>query len=804
MKKTLLSVLLGLFFLPLIGQKTVTLAGYVEDAESKERLISAAVYYPDGKTGVVTNIYGFYAIEVPQNKPVMLKISYTGYQTDSILVNLKNDVTLTFQLKSILMEEVVISSKKDNKIEERVQMGQIAVPIKQIKHIPALLGEVDVLKALQFLPGVQGGGEGQNGLYVRGGSPDQNLILLDGVPVYNASHLGGFFSVFNGDAIKGVTLTKSGFPARYGGRLSSVIDITMKEGNMQEFHGEGGIGVIASRLLLEGPIVKNKASFMVSARRTYLDVLARPVIKQMAGNDNDFSVNPTLYFYDLNTKINYNINDKHRVYLSGYFGKDIFAIDQKDKFQGGETAINSGTNWGNATVAARWNYLISNKLFANTTLTYSRYNFNFLAEVTEKQDTNTDIASAKYVSGIEDYAARTDFDYLPNNNHHIRFGAGITNHTYNPGALAILAKVDNINIADTTLGASKSIGNEPFMYVEDELRWRDLRASVGLHASAFATKGKTYYSVQPRIGVNYSVPNVAAFKASFATMQQYINLLTNESFSLPTDLWVPSTAKVKPQQSWQASVGVAKTVKDWFEVTIEGYYKEMKNVLSYREGASFTSGLFGGEANWEDRVTQGKGKAYGAEFLIQKSEGKTTGWIGYTLSWNLRTFDNENPELRINSGLEFPYKYDRRHDFEAVVTHSFSKRITATIAWVYGTGNAITPAIGSFRAPSDVSQGGAMNPYFENFNIYGAKNSVRMRAYHRLDFNIEFTKKKKYFTRIWSVGAYNAYSRANPYFITANQYTLYDKQGKPLGEKFEYNQISLFPIIPSISYGFKF
>ena len=797
-----LFLLVSSFFL--FAQKSIVVSGYIEDAASGEKLISAIVYAPKSVIGEETNNYGFFSLNLPKGEQ-KLTVSYAGYAPLELNLDLRSDTSITFRLKSIELETVTISAKKQDRIENKVQMSQVTVPIEQIKKLPSLLGEVDVLKALQLLPGVKSGGEGQNGLYVRGGSPDQNLIMLDGVPLYNVSHIGGFVSVFNGDAIRNVTLTKGGFPARFGGRLSSVIEIDMKEGNLKEFHGEGGIGTLSSRMTYEGPIVKDKASFMVSGRRTYIDLLARPIIKSVQrkqnkrdGTNNDLGLR--LDFYDLNAKVNYKINDKHRIYLSAYTGDDglnVYYKEQKKRSSDYSTT-EGGTNWGNLTTAFRWNYAISNKLFMNTTLTYSRFQFNVNTSLDEKYDTILSYASVKYRSGIRDFAGKVDFDYSLSNTHRLRYGGGVTHHSYNPGALQVKVKSEDSKI-DTALGNVKTLRSaEPYIYIEDDIQLGAFKANIGLHASAFSVGSKTYSSVQPRIGLNYLLKNDIAIKASFATMYQYINLLTNEGFGLPTDLWVPSTERIKPQASWQVALGVAKTIKEEFEISVEGYYKGMNNVISYREGSSF----LGFDTDWQDKVTQGKGNSYGGEVFLQKKEGRTTGWIGYTLAWTNRQFANENPDLAINSGRWFPFKYDRRHDVSLVVTHQFSKRFTLSGVWVYGTGNAVSLPETVFYGPND-PLGRFNNFYNPKYEITGDKNAFRMPAYHRLDVNFAFSKKKKHWTRTWNFGAYNAYSRANPYTIFLDSKEIKDNQGK-IRYVPAFRQFSFLPIVPYATWGFKF
>ncbi len=780
---TLLALCLALG--QLVAQK-FTISGYIRDAASGEPLISANVFDHLNSAGAVTNTYGFYSLTLPADS-VRLSFSYIGYDAEHLSFFLKGDTTLNVSLSgAVVLEEVeVVATRGGGRIEERTQMSQAEIPVEQIKRVPALLGEVDVLKALQLLPGVQSGGEGQNGLYVRGGSPDQNLVLLDGVPVYNVSHLLGIFSVFNADAIKNVTLTKGGFPARYGGRLSSVLEINMKEGNLQEFHGEGAIGLISSKLALEGPIVKDKTSFLVSGRRTYADLIFGPIIRanQEAGAD----LKVRLFFYDVNAKLQHKINENHRLYLSGYFGSDVFGNKYKEE----GSSFEGGIDWGNIISALRWNWQLSNKLFANTTLTYSRYRIDILAAFEDSFEGVKEAYSAKYFSGIEDLAARVDFDFIPSPNHYIRFGASATNHTYEPGALALNAEFEEEKF-DTLVGSQDAFSNEFALYLEDDMQFGALKANLGVHASGFSVDGKFYSSLQPRLGLRYLLDNKLALKGSFSTMAQYINLLTSESFSLPTDLWVPSTARIKPQQSWQAALGAARTFGDSYEISLEAYYKQMHNVLSYKEGASF---LFGLENDWQDKVTQGDGESYGLEVFVQKKKGRFSGWLGYTLSWNWRQFDE------INGGKRFPFRYDRRHDFSVVLNYDVDERISFSAAWVYGTGNAVS--LPTFRYPYELN--GA--PPFLDFSEVesgGQKNAFRMSDYHRLDLSMEIKKKKKNWERKWVLGAYNAYYHRNPYYMTLDKEYTFDPETGKTAVKRSFREVSILPLIPSISYQFKF
>jgi outer membrane receptor for ferrienterochelin and colicin len=804
--KKIVPVFALLLPLHLLAQRTFTISGYIQDAASGEKLFSAAAFDKKSSSGVVSNTYGFFSLTLPKGE-VDLVFTYVGYEPTEIKFDLKRDTAFNIRMKEHSeIKTVEISAKKQNRIEERTQMSQVTVPIELIKKVPALLGEVDVLKALQLLPGVQAGTEGQNGLYVRGGSPDQNLILLDGVPVYNVSHLGGFFSVFNGDAIKDVTLTKGGFPARFGGRLSSVLEINMKEGNMNSFHGEGGLGLLSSRLTLEGPILKDKVSFMVSARRSYMDVVLRPVISasvaaQNSNNANETTtVDPKLYFYDLNAKVNWKINEQHRIFLSAYNGADIFgfAFTRTAKDNSRSNSTNGGIDFGNLTTALRWNYLINNRLFANTTLTYSRFNVNILTSASNRRDTVVSDNTASLRSGIEDIGFKTDFDYVINPQNHIRFGAGITNHTYSPRTLQLAVQAARFNI-DTTLGEGNTKALESALYVEDELKLGLLKLSVGLHFSGFKVDNVTYSSLQPRLGMNYPLSQHLAAKASFVTMRQYINLLTNEGLGLPTDLWVPSTAKVKPQDAWQAALGIAQTIRDEYEFSVEAYYKKMNNVISYTEGASFLN-LNG--TSWQDRVAQGTGTAYGLELFVQKKEGRLTGWLGYTWSRNFRQF------ATINKGLEYPFKYDRRHDFKALVAYQISDKWSFSGSWQYGTGNATSLPELIYNTPATTylyNPNGAITTFgqYGATEIIGEKNAFRMPAYHRLDFSFERKVKKKRYTGAWNFGAYNAYNRANPMFLFLDTQDVYNANGTVTSTNV-VRQASIFPIIPSVAYNFKF
>lgn len=766
-----------------------TISGYLTDEETGEPMLAATVLDVVSGAGTVANTYGFYSLTLPGDS-ARLQYSYIGYQTQEVAFMLKGEpiehnVTLPI---SVILDAVEVTADRGERIEQQTQMSQTEVPIEQIKRIPALLGEVDVLKTLQLLPGVQSGGEGTSGLYVRGGSPDQNLILLDGVPIYNASHLLGIFSVFNADALRNVTLTKGGFPARYGGRLSSVLEINMKEGNLREWKGEGSVGLISSKLTLSGPIKKDKTSILLSGRRTYADLVFGPLARSAAKKEG-IDLDLKLYFYDLNAKVQHKFNDNHRLLVSFYGGADVF----NNTFKEEESTSGGGVNWGNTISALRWNWRINPKLFLNTTATYSRYNIDIEALA----NNNTEQFKALYRSGIYDLGGKFDFDFIPDPTHYIRFGGGYTNHTYRPGAVSLNINSEDVDSRlDTLLGAQPDYSNEMYLYLEDDLTFGALKANVGLHFSAFSVDKEFYTSLQPRIGLRYLLRDDLSLKASFSTMQQYINLLTSETLSLPTDLWVPSTGTVKPQSSWQAAIGAAKTL-DEYELSAEVYYKQMSNLVSYKEGASF---FFGLEDKWENQVTQGDGEAYGLELFAQKKRGRLTGWIGYTLSWNWRQFDE------INSGRRFPFRYDRRHDLSVVANYDLSDRVWISGLFVYGTGNAVSLPTYEYSTVNPEFTG-TRNPFYFRQDIQSGvdKNAFRMSNYHRADLSISFRKEKKWGTRTWIIGAYNLYWHRNPYFLEVRDQPVNCNNGVCTGEtERQVREISILPFIPSVAYKFEF
>lgn len=783
--KILITFLMFMALTGLSAQKRYTISGYVRENSSKELLPGVNIYVPSLKLGAITNNYGFYSLSLPEGEYDII-YSYVGYEASLQKIKLTGNVTVDVNLNNSTLSEVVISGSKAEKVSETTQISMVSIPVSQIKDIPSLLGEKDVFKALQLMPGVQKGSEGSSGLYVRGGGPDQNLIILDDAPVYNASHLFGFFSIFNGDALKSIELTKGGFPARFGGRLSSVVEMTMKDGNKQKLSGEAGIGIISSRILLEGPIKKDVSSFIISGRRTYIDVLMQPFI-------GDGSEKAGYYFYDLNAKVSHDLSKSDRIYISGYFGRDKFYFTDN---WGNGYKEKAGLYWQNATATVRWNHLFTPKVFANASFIFSRYNMKIYNE--DKSPYHK--YSLEYISGIRDFSFKYDLENSISPYYQIRTGISLINHRFSPSAIVEIDDQANTNTNKRTLYESLEGG----AYIENHFTNKEnLKANAGFRYSNLFVGKKIYHGVEPRLVVNYKLlPNLSV-KAGYAEMNQYIHLLSNTGIGLPTDLWVPSTERVKPQHSRQYSAGIAKDFANTdFTVTVEGYYKKSKRIVGYKPGANFLGiddPTSAEEFTWEDNVTQGTGKSYGTEFLIHKKSGRFSGWIGYTLSWTKLQFDD------VNHGKEFWAKYDRRHDLSVVGIYKITPKVTFSTTWVYGTGNAITMPLGDYPAAINnpllafsgmLGHSVAIPSQYDYVNDYGGLNSSRMKPYHRLDLAVQFIKKKERYERRWELGLYNAYSRKNPfyYFIDNNSET----------QKTVLKQVSIFPAVPSVTYSIKF
>ena len=823
MKKQHLTFLFLFLINSFLHAQHYTISGYVSMKNNGETLISSTIIDEKSGKSTISNSYGFYSFTLPIGE-VHLNYSYVGFARQSLIFKLAKDTIINISLTdNTELNEIVVAGSRNGVDVKSSQMSVINIPVSQIKMVPALMGENDVIKALQLLPGVKAGTEGSAGMYVRGGGPDENLLLLDGVPVYNVNHMFGFFSVFNADAIKDVTLYKGSFPARFGGRLSSVVDIRMNDGNNKQIHGNVTVGLISSKFNLEGPLSGYKTTFNISGRRTYADLVMKPFLGQIAGKNGDgTNANFAYYFYDLNTKVSHTFSEKDRIYLSTYMGDDVLNADMQQYTLsmtgvGTESVRNKlDWSWGNLLGAFRWNHVINNKLFMNSTVSYTRYRFNLgmgiqdVMKYTKRDSTITKNTNVTYKSGIADATAKVDLDWLPDPNHAIKFGANFTLHAFQPDVTALEDKTTNditTIMSDTTIGDPRLSSQEASAYFEDDIRIGSLmQLNAGLHLSGFLVQNKLYASLpQPRIGLRVLMSDNFSFKTGYARMNQFIHLLSNSNVSLPTDLWVPVTKRIPPMESNQYSAGLFYNLKNLVNFSVEGYYKDMNNLIEYKDGASF----MGSSTGWEDKVNVGRGWAYGLELLVQKTVGKTTGWIGYTWSKSERLFDR--PEQEINNGLVFPSKYDRRHDVSLVFAHKFSNRFDIAATWVYSTGSCGTLALQYFKGtPIDHSpesdskdlyaQGGTVQtiPYISS------RNNYRFEPYQRLDIGVNFHKQKKHGVRTWNISVYNAYNQFNPFMTYVKSAYVFDPVSMQYTNKHSLSQISILPVIPSVSYSYKF
>ncbi len=757
-----------------IAQNKFTVSGTVKDKQSGEILIGATVKIQELNINVVTNGYGFYSITMPKGNFTVVT-NFTGYLSTSQKINVNANIQLAIDLQpfSDTLNEVLVYSKKNNDNISKPIMGVEKINMKEINQLPVLLGERDVLKSIQLLPGIKSAGEGNSGFYVRGGAADQNLILLDEAPVYNASHLLGFFSTFNSDAIKDVTLYKGGMPAQYGGRLSSVVDIKMKDGNAKDNVVSGGLGLISSRLNIEGPIVKDKGSFIISGRRTYADAFLR------LSPDSNLNKN-TLYFYDLNVKANYRVSKKDRLFLSGYFGRDVLGFGQS-----------FGTDWGNATATLRWNHIISNKIFSNTSLIYSNYSYNI------KIKSGTD--NFKITSQIRDFNVKQDFDYFINSNNKIKFGANVIHHTVTPGTIAATT---GSNIKSSEIQNKFSI--ESAFYASDELSLnKGINIVYGVRVSNLSAigpgnyyrydstgyitdtlryaKGKvaaSYWNIEPRAAVSFTLNSLSSIKVSYNRNVQNLHLLSNSSTATPTDLWLPSTNNIKPEIADQFSIGYYKnSANNVYEFSVETYYKWLQNQIDYKPGADLQA-----NDNIQSELLFGDGRAYGIEFFVKKKVGRLNGWISYTLSRAEERFS------KINNGNYFPARQDQTHNISIVGIYQLSKYWSLSGTWVYNTGNAVTFPSGKYHVNN------------QTVFLYTERNGYRMPAYHRLDIAATWESKKnklRKYQSSWTIGLYNVYGRENAYLIQFK-----DDPKNP--NKTVAEQTSLFRFVPSITWNFKF
>lgn len=772
---------------------TWTVSGRVVDASTGETIIGANVI-PEGEPrGVSTNAYGLFSITL-REKVYVFNISFIGYESFSFELDLKKDETFAIELESevvLFNEAALVVSERSNRTES-TDLGRESVDVEQIKTLPALLGEVDVLKIIQFLPGVSSAGEGNAGFYVRGGGPDQNLILLDDAIVYNASHLFGFFSVFNADAIKNVDLIKGAMPAEYGGRVSSVLNIGLKEGNSKEWKTTGGLGLISSRLTVEGPLIKGKSSIILSGRRTYIDVLTKPALEGGAFEGTGY------YFYDLNAKANIHLSEKDQLFLSGYFGQDVFS------FSSANAGFSTDIPWGNATASLRWNRILNDRMFLNTGVTYSSYSFSFMAGQEEFE--------FGFESGIKDIAGRTEWSWYPDPRHAVKAGIDYVHHDFIPTDFT--ARSGDTEFDTGT--SEQTFSHEGAIYAQDDF---DLTERIRLHAgirwSGFWHVGpftryampnplnpadtpppvnfssgelvRFYKGWEPRLALRVKSGSRASFKAGFSENYQYVHLTSLGSTSLPGDIWLPSSDRVRPQWGRQYSLGYFRDLgeeRNW-ECSIETYWKDLENLVAYGENSRPEDNIGN---NVDNNLVFGNGWSYGLEMFLKKRQGSLTGWIGYTWSKTERKFDD------LNQGLVFPSKFDRRHDLSVVLDWQPNEKWRFGGAFVYATGNSLTLPAQRFIFEGRIT------------DIYGDRNGYRMASYHRADISATLTPQKEKKNRknpivsSWTFGIYNVYNRLNPYFIYFSNEG--DLQNGTLD--LQANQVSLFPIIPSITWNFSF
>ena len=748
------------------------ISGLVRSKNSNEAVVGASVYITlENSTkpirGVYTNKFGFFSLpKVKAGKYIFIvsAVSFSQYKKE-IVVSENENLSLQVELESkdIHIDEVVVEGNRDIPAIQRI--GAIDISPSFIEKMPAIFGEIDVFRSLQLLPGVQTSSEISSGLYVRGGSPDQNLCLLDGVIVYNPAHFGGFFSVFNTDALKDIKLIKGGFPAEYGGRLSSVLDITMKEGSKERFSAETMISLISSKLTIEGPITKD-ASFMISGRRMYFDILMN-----MFMNSKDREQIPTYYFYDLNAKINYKFSEKDHLFISGFFARDV--VDNPE-----DSELKFGMHWGNKTANIRWMHIASSTLFTNFSVIHTDYNFYTKIEL-DSISTNNFISESK----IKDLTLRAEAQLFPADGHIIKSGVEITKHNFEAGANSTQF-FDEMEF----LGSKQLEAIESAFYIQDDwLLTKKLASNIGFRVFYF-NKGN-YFNLEPRISLSYELGTNSSLKSAFSVANQFLHLITREDISLPTDLWFPSTDTIKPSKSYQIMLGYEKYLfnKNYY-FTVEAYYKKMYNLYEYKDSTSFSLGL-----PLEEQFTQGKGEAYGIEFFFNKQVGDFSGWIGYTLAWTKRIFSE------LNLGRAFPPRYDRRHDISIVLSYKFNNKWEIGSSWVYGTGQAYTMPTGAYSFDDDPFSDSYID-YYSNKYQYSDRNGVRLPAFHKLDLNIMYKSTFFGFPSVFSLNIYNVYNRKNPFAWYIDE--VYDESTYEF--KKVVKQLTLFPIIPSIGYSVRF
>ena len=796
--------LLCVLLLPAAAGAQLTVSGTVTDHQTGETLIGATVYDALSGRGTTTDVNGRYSLTV-KGKEARVRVSFVGYETVHDTVRAGEGRNRNYALKpSIRLQEVVVTAQRVQG-RESSQMSAIEIPVEQIKAVPVLFGEADILKAIQLLPGVQSGNEGTGGMYVRGGGPDENLFLLDGIPLYNVNHLGGFFSAFNADAVKNVTLYKGSFPARFGGRLSSVLDVTTNNGNDKQIHGNASIGFISAKVNVEGPIIKERTTFCVSARRTYADLMLQPLVRKMATDiDGKTKLSAGYYFYDLNGKLTHKFSDRSRLYAMFYLGDDdVYTRVRTESSLSEDQYLDFRNNWGNTVGGLRWNYELNPKLFMNVSASYTQYKNKMVVgidKVTPRADgtEQTSTVDGNYLSTVKDLTGRVDFTFAPNPNHNVQFGAYYTQHWFQPSVISgSIDYFDSIQMnqswkMDSTITEDTVPAGEWVAFVEDDWSINDyIKLNYGLHMSGFAVGEAFYPSVQPRVSGRVLLGENLSLKVGYAFMTQYLHLLSTTGISMPTDLWVPATERIKPMTAHQVAAGAFYTIPMVADLSVEGYYKRMSNLIEYRDGAT----ALGTSAGWEDLVCMGDGWTYGVEFLAQRTFGRLTGWVGYTWSRTTHLFNREGQTL--NGGKPFPAKYDRRHDISIVLTYKFSDRFDVSATWVFCTGNTATLAMQKYSVaqenPEDYENRQRMSNTLSHVE---SRNNFRMPNYHRADISVNFHRnfKRKNCHRTINLSVYNLYNQRNPYLTYTSSDYSYRGYNRALV------QLSIFPILPSVAY----
>ncbi len=742
---------------------TRTLSGYVLDKYSAEPVLGASIT-ATGKNNysVSTNRYGYYSLSIPAGVYVFTA-SAEGYESRTDTLNLdKNEEKIFLVTKTeTTIKEIKITAQRVEKEVKSTRISVINIKPANIRNIPTIGGELDILKVAQLLPGIQKGAEGQTGFQVRGGDPDQNLLLLDEATVYNVSHLFGFFSVFIPEAIEDMDIYKGGFPAEYGGRLSSIFDIRLKEGNKSKVSGSGGIGILSSRLTLEAPLVKNKSSFIISARRTYIDRVLK-----LTG------LNLPYYFYDVNAKVSYHLSPKDKLFASFYLGNDVLSEKSQTTTDSGNVLDTKfGFQLGNVSATLRWNHVVNPKMFLNTSLIFTRFRYFVEGEFADN--------SIFIGSRIHDIGVKTDLTYYYNPKNTARFGFSAINHTFKPNVISTRGAISEfLKDSSPTVINTQELGL--FARNEQEIN-KKIKINYGLRISGCVTQNTFYAGLEPRIAAVYDVGKLSSLKFGYARMKQYLHLVSSSSVSLPTDLWYPVTNNVKPQKSDQVTLAYQHAFpRKQIFVSIEAYYKYMKNTTEYREGAVLIL-----NNNYEKELLQGKGYSYGTEFLVKRDKGRLNGWIGYTLGWSNRIFDE------LNEGKMFPAKYDRRHYFSLVTNYTISKKWDLGMVWVYNTGSRFTAQVGKYFMPKPGLNGVDIVP------VYTTRNAVRMSPSHRLDLNLVYkVRQTKKFKAEWVLSCYNTYNRAEPYRIRISV--------DPNTGGLKYEQPGIFGTLVSLAYNFKF